>query len=161
MRRTATFGVRSGATYEAGGSDPIQTLEAPVTVLDATGGTDEQIVLSGDSIAKTTAPSRGIVSRDNICFAWGQVFVNVSTNTTNIGDSHNVASATWVSDSQIDITFHNAASTSLIAPVVSVAAASLDAYPTLFAATGFHFRTSVLSGSNYTFTFAVFVKDIS
>lgn len=107
------------------------------------------------------APPRGLVNRETVAFAWGVGFVNVSLNTVSLSYGHNVASLTYVNDQRVAVTFHNAASSADIAPNVNIAASGLDAYATLFASTGFDVRTSLVSGSNYSFSFAVFTRDLT
>jgi hypothetical protein len=127
---------------------------------DGGAGPPENVLVQGVSVAKTSAPSRGIVSRDNTCFAWGYVSVDITGNTATLTEGHNVTSVTWSTDQLIQVAFHNSASSANHAITITANYATTTYYSNV-AVGGFDANFGSAPGGNYTFGFTVFTKDLS
>lgn len=125
------------------------------------GASTEILRLLGDSVSAATAPSRGVVSRDNICFAWGRVTVDITGNTATLNEGHNVDAVTWVTDQAVDVVYHNAASGALAAVSANIGTRVHYVYRTAPATTGFRLNIDSAPGGNYQIDFVVFTKDIT
>lgn len=154
MRRNTTFGRKKPSESSGNGF----TVNGDLLVDDGT--STEVLRIQGDTFSGVTPP-RGIVCRDTQVYAWGQYTVDTTANTATLNGEFNVASATYVTDSAVDIAFRNASSAALMPVAAMLRTRTNFVYLTSPATTGFRLNLDSAPVGNYNVYFVVVGRDLT